>query len=56
MALPASLRDEIRAADSRATLHDVIHAHTDMRIDVDVDDRGIVRDVDRPEDLQGKPE
>jgi len=51
VALPATLRDEIRAADSRATLHDVIHAHTDMRVDVDVDDRGSVRDVDRVEDL-----
>ena len=51
VALPASLRDEIRAASPRATLHDVIHAHMTMRVDVDVDDRGIVRDVDRPEDL-----
>ncbi len=51
VALPASLRDEIRAADSRATLHDVIHAHLDVRVDVDVDDPGIVRDIDRPEDL-----
>jgi molybdenum cofactor cytidylyltransferase len=54
--LPASLRDEIRAADRHATLHDVIHAHTDMRIDVDVEDAGIVRDVDRPEDLETKPQ
>jgi len=51
VALPSSLRDEIRAADSRGTLHDVIHAHTDMRVDVDKDDPGLVRDVDRPEDL-----
>lgn len=51
VALPASLRDEIRAADPRTTLHDVIHAHTEMRVDLDVDDRGIVRDVDRAEDL-----
>jgi molybdenum cofactor cytidylyltransferase len=51
VALPASLRDEIRAADPRSTLHDVIHAHTDLRVDVDVDDRGVVRDIDRPEDL-----
>jgi len=51
VALPVSLRDEIRAADPRLTLHDVIHAHLDMRLDVDVDDRGIVRDVDRQEDL-----
>jgi molybdenum cofactor cytidylyltransferase len=51
VALPGSLRNEIRAADPRATLHDVIHAHTDMRVDVDVDDRGVVRDIDRIEDL-----
>ena len=51
VAFPASLRDEIRAADPHATLHEVIRAHVDMRVDVDVDDRGIVRDVDRQEDL-----
>jgi len=51
VALPSSLRDEIRAADPWATLHDVIHAHTDLRVDVDVDDPGVVRDVDRQEDL-----
>jgi molybdenum cofactor cytidylyltransferase len=51
VAVPASLRDEIRAADARLTLHDVIRGHTDLRVDVDVDDRGIVRDVDRIEDL-----
>jgi molybdenum cofactor cytidylyltransferase len=55
VALPASLRDEIRAADSRATLHDIIHAHVEMRVDVDVEDRGIVRDVDRVEDLAPPP-
>ncbi len=49
--LPASLRDEIRAADPRSTLHDVIHAHTDLRVDVDVDDPGINHDVDRTQDL-----
>jgi len=38
VALPPSLRDEIRDADPRATLHDVIHAHPDLRIDVDVED------------------
>ena len=51
VALPTSLRDEIRGAGARATLHDVIHAHTDMRVDVDIDDPGVVRDIDRPEDL-----
>jgi molybdenum cofactor cytidylyltransferase len=53
VALPASLRDEIRSMDSGATLHDVIHAHQDIRVDVDIDDPGVVRDVDRPEDLAG---
>src|SRR5207245_10668999 len=52
VALPVSLREEIRASDPRATLHDVIHAHEDMRTDVDVDDPGVVRDVDRQEDLE----
>jgi molybdenum cofactor cytidylyltransferase len=51
VALPAFLRDEIRAAKPSATLHDVIHAHMDIRVDVDVDDPGINRDVDKPEDL-----
>jgi molybdenum cofactor cytidylyltransferase len=51
VALPSSLRDEIRAADPRATLHDVIRAHTDMRVDIEVSDPGINRDIDRPEDL-----
>ena len=51
VALPASLRDEIRAARPGATLHDVIHAHIDMRVDVDLDDPGVARDIDRPEDL-----
>ena len=55
VALPAFLRDEIRAASSSATLHDVIHAHMDIRVDVDVDDPGINRDVDRPEDLESTP-
>jgi len=49
--LPASLRDEIRSAKPGATLHDVIHAHTDLRVDVDVNDRGVIQDVDRKEDL-----
>jgi molybdenum cofactor cytidylyltransferase len=55
VALPAFLRDEIRAAKPGATLHDVIHAHIDIRVDVDVDDPGINRDVDRPEDLESTP-
>jgi len=52
--LPASLRDEIRAADPHVTLHEIIKKHQNERMDVDVDDRGVVRDVDRPEDLVDK--
>jgi molybdenum cofactor cytidylyltransferase len=55
VALPGALRDEIRAADPLATLHEVIKKHTDMRVDVDLDDRGIVRDVDTVEDLKAGP-
>ena len=50
--LPPSVRDEIRAADPALTLHDILKRHPDIRADVDVEDRGVVRDVDRPEDLQ----
>ena len=55
VALPASLRDEIREAKDGSTLHDVIHAHIDMRVDIDVEDPGVIRDVDRQEDLESKP-
>jgi len=51
--LPASLRDEIRAAEpTTTTLHDILKRHQDIRIDIDVDDRGVVRDIDRPADLE----
>ncbi len=49
--LPAALRDEIRAADPRSNLHEIIKKHQNERVDVDVADRGVVRDVDTPEDL-----
>jgi molybdenum cofactor cytidylyltransferase len=49
--LPPFLRDEIRAADQGLTLHDILKRHQDIRTDIEVDDRGVVRDVDRPEDL-----
>jgi molybdenum cofactor cytidylyltransferase len=51
VALPIALKDEIRATDTHLTLHDVIKRHQGQRVDVDVDDPGIVRDVDKPEDL-----
>jgi molybdenum cofactor cytidylyltransferase len=55
VALPASLRDEIREASPGATLHEIIHAHADMRVDLNVEDPGVIRDVDRQEDLESRP-
>ena len=52
--LPPSLRDEIRAADPHLTLHDILKRHQDQRVDIAVDDQGVIRDVDRPEDLAGR--
>ncbi|MBI3521503.1 MAG: nucleotidyltransferase family protein [Chloroflexi bacterium] len=49
--LPATLRDEIAATDPVANLHVVIKKHQNERVDVDVDDRGVVRDVDVRADL-----
>ncbi|MEP6694084.1 MAG: nucleotidyltransferase family protein [Chloroflexota bacterium] len=49
--MPLSLRDEIAAAAPTKNLHDVIHHHQDERVDLDVDDAGVVRDVDIPADL-----
>ena len=51
VALPLSLRDAIRATPATANLHEVIRRHADLRVDVDVDDPGIVRDVDTASDL-----
>ena len=52
--LPPALRDEIRSADALLTLHDILKRHPALRVDVDVEDRGVVRDVDRPEDLPAR--
>jgi molybdenum cofactor cytidylyltransferase len=49
--MPLSLRDEIAQTAPTANLHDVIHHHQDDRVDLDVDDPGVVRDVDTPADL-----
>ena len=51
VAVPLSLRDEIAATDPRSNLHEVIKRHTDIRVDLDVEDRGVLRDVDTLEDL-----
>jgi CTP:molybdopterin cytidylyltransferase MocA len=50
--LPPALRDEIRSAEPTITLHDILKRHPDERVDVDVQDRGVVRDVDRVSDLR----
>lgn len=50
--LPPGLRDEIRAADPTSNLHEILKRHPDDRVDVPVEDRGVVRDVDRPADLE----
>ena len=53
VALPLSFRDEILATSPTSNLHEVIKKHIAQRTDLDVDDPGINRDVDRPEDLAG---
>ena len=49
--MPLSLRDEIAATAPTANLHEVIKRHQDERVDLEVDDPGVVRDVDVPADL-----
>lgn len=49
--VPRSLVAEILAADPNGNLHEVLRKHPDLRRDVDVMDRGVVRDVDTLADL-----
>ena len=53
VALPLTIRDEILGTSPTSNLHEVIKKHLEQRTDLDVDDPGINRDVDRPEDLAG---
>jgi len=55
VALPSFLRDEIRDTPATANLHEVIKRHADLRVDLEVDDPGINRDVDIPADLVDGP-
>jgi molybdenum cofactor cytidylyltransferase len=55
VALPLALRDEIRDTPATANLHEVIKKHVDQRVDLEVDDPGINRDVDTPADLFDAP-
>ncbi|OLC58034.1 MAG: hypothetical protein AUH85_01635 [Chloroflexi bacterium 13_1_40CM_4_68_4] len=52
VALPSRLRDEVLAEGTEHTLHDVIKRHATEREDLEVDDPGVIRDVDTMEDLQ----
>lgn len=52
--IPGRYRAKIVDAKEGATLHDVIKAHAAERIDIDVQDRGVVRDVDVPGDLEAR--
>lgn len=51
--LPPDLRTEILSAEATGNLHYVLRDHPDRRLDVDVTDRGVGRDVDTVGDLQG---
>ncbi len=49
--IPAALRAYVLAADPSSTLKNVLLASAAPRIEVDVDDPGVTRDVDVPNDL-----
>jgi CTP:molybdopterin cytidylyltransferase MocA len=49
--LPADVCPTILAAPPSSTLKDVLVAHSGRHVDLDVPDRGVVRDVDFKEDL-----
>jgi CTP:molybdopterin cytidylyltransferase MocA len=49
--VPADLRQVILAAPATSTLGDVLRPHAARFVDVDVFDRGVLRDVDVVEDL-----
>ena len=49
--IPGKYRAEIRDADEKLTLHEILRAHAGERVDMDVYDRGVVRDIDVPADL-----
>lgn len=52
--MPLSLRDEIAATPPTANLHEVIKRHPGEPVHVDVNDAGVVRDVDTRADLEPK--
>lgn len=54
VALPGWLRTEIGAAPLGTTLHDILKKHAELYVDLDLEDRGVVRDVDTLEDLRDR--
>ncbi|MGH2492035.1 MAG: nucleotidyltransferase family protein [Candidatus Limnocylindria bacterium] len=52
--MPLSLRDEIAATPATGNLHEVIRRHPGEPVDLEVNDPGVVRDVDTPADLEPK--
>lgn len=50
--IPGRYREEMLQAGDGMTLHEVLRAHAGERLDLDVHDRGVVRDVDVPADLE----
>ncbi|MND07998.1 hypothetical protein D3C83_303460 [compost metagenome] len=51
MVLPPEVAAAVTASDPSSNLHLVLRVYAGPRTDVDVDDPGVVRDVDVPEDL-----
>ena len=49
--LPLDLRETILAASPTARLNEVLRPHAARFVNIDVDDKGVVRDVDVVEDL-----
>ena len=54
--LPLDLRAPVLAAPATAALNDVLRPYRDLILNVDVDDRGVLRDVDVVEDLDSASE
>lgn len=51
--IPGKYQEEIVDAAEGVTLHEILRAHAEHRVDMDVYDRGVIRDVDVPADLGG---
>ena len=51
--IPGDLRETILSAPADAMLNDVLRSHSARFVNIDVDDKGVLRDVDVKEDLMG---